>query len=329
MRIAVTGSIATDHLMTFEGRFAEQLLPDQLHQLSLVFLASDLQVRRGGTGANIAFGMAALGATPLLIGSVGRDAGEYLDWLRDHGVDVAGVRISPALASPRFTCTTDLDQNQIGTFYPGAMAEAAQIELGPLGPMDLVVVSPNDPAAMQRHTAECRARGTAFAADPSQTLSFLDGPAVRGLVEGATWLFTNAYESGLVHDKTGWSAADILEMVGTRVTTHGPDGIVVSRKGEPDLRVDVAPARSVAEPTGVGDAFRAGFLTAHSWGLDLERAAQVGAQLATYVVETVGTQEYTFTTQDFLDRLSASYGDGAAQDVAAHLMAPTSPPGEA
>jgi adenosine kinase len=321
MRIAVTGSIATDHLLTFDGRFAEQLLPDQLDKISLVFLASDLQVRRGGTGANIAFGMAALGQRPLLVGSVGRDAEDYLDWLRDHGVDVAGVRTSATLASPRFTCTTDRDQNQIGAFYPGAMSEAAQIELAPLGPVDLVVVSPNDPDAMLRHTAECRARGTAFAADPSQTLSFLDGGAIRALVDGARWLFTNEYEAGLVHDKTGWSAADVLELVATRVTTHGAGGVVISRKGEDDIVVPVAPARQIAEPTGVGDAFRAGFLTCQAWGLGLERSAQVGALLATHVVETVGTQEYRFSTAEFLARLAEAYGDEAATDVAPHLTA--------
>ena len=319
MRVAVTGSIATDHLLTFEGRFAEQLLVDQLAHLSLVFLASDLQVRRGGTGANIAFGMGVLGQRPLLVGSVGRDAGDYLTWLDDHGVDTGGVRVSETLASPRFTCTTDLDHNQLGTFYPGAMAEAAQIELAPLGEVDLVVVAPNDPGAMLRHSAECRARGVAFAADPSQQLAFLDGESVRQLVTGATWLFTNRYESGLVRERTGWSDEEVLDVVGTRVVTHGKDGVVITRKGEPELRVPVVPAEGALEPTGVGDAFRAGFLTATGWGLGLERSAQVGSLLATHVLETVGTQEYTVSRQAFLDRLAGTYGDEAAAEVGPHL----------
>ena len=319
MPIAVTGSIATDHLLSFEGRFVEQLLADQLDRLSVVFLAGDLQVRRGGTGANIAFGMGVLGQRPLLVGAVGHDVGDYLDWLSAHGVDVSAVRRSATLASPRFTCTTDLDQNQIGTFYPGAMAEAAEIELAPLGELDLVVVAPNDPGAMLRHTAECRDRGVPFAADPSQTLTFLDGAAIRALVEGARYLFTNEYEAGLVRQKTGWSDDEVLDLVGTRVTTHGAKGVVVSRKGEPDLHVDVAPARQVAEPTGVGDAFRAGFLSATAWGLDLERSCQVGALLATHVVETVGTQEYAFTAAAFVSRLGEAYGDQAAAEVEPHL----------
>lgn len=319
MRLAVTGSIATDHLLTFDGRFVEQLLPDQLASLSVVFLASDLQVRRGGTGANIAFGLGVLGQQPLLIGSVGKDAADYVTWLSDHGVDTSGVHVSETLASPRFTVTTDNDQNQIGAFYPGAMVEAAQISLAPYGPLDLVVVAPNDPGAMLRHTAECRDAGIPFVADPSQTLTFLDGDAIRQLVEGATYLFSNAYESGLITDKTGWSDADIVAMVGTRITTHGADGIVVARKGEDDLRVPVAPAEQIAEPTGVGDAFRAGFLAATAWGLGLERSCQVGALLATHVVETVGTQEYSYASDRFAERLASAYGDEAAAEVRPHL----------
>jgi adenosine kinase len=182
-----------------------------------------------------------------------------------------------------------------------------------------VVIAPDDPAAMLRHSASCRDRGVPFAADPSQQLAFMDGEAIRGLIEGATYLFTNDYEAGLVHDKTGWSADDVLGRVGTRVTTHGVDGVVVERRGEAPLRVGVAPARVVAEPTGVGDAFRAGFLTATAWGVGLERACQVGSLLATLVVETVGTQEYDFSAGAFLERLGEVYGDAAADEVRAHL----------
>ena len=320
MRIAVAGSIATDHLFTFQGRFADSLLVDQLSKISLSFLASDLQVRRGGTGANIAFGMGVLGATPLLVGAVGPDADDYLAWLREHGVDTTHVRVSERLPTARFTCTTDDDLAQLATFYPGAMAEAAQIDIADLGDLDLVVVAPDDPGAMLRHSASCRDRGVPFAADPSQQLAFMDGEAIRGLVEGATWLFTNEYEASLVHEKTGWTAQQVLEVVGTRVTTHGADGITVHRRGEPTLTVPVVPATEVAEPTGVGDGFRAGFLTATAWGVDVERAAQVGALVATHVVETVGTQEYAFSSDGFLKRFDQAYGAAAAEDVRPHLQ---------
>jgi adenosine kinase len=318
MRIAVTGSIATDHLMTFAGLFHEQLLPDQLDKLSVVFLADSLEVRKGGTGANIAFGMGMLGQRPQLIGSVGKDAADYLTWLSDHGVDTSGVRTSETLNSPRFTVTTDQAQNQIGSFYPGAMAEAANISLDDVD-VDLVLVSPNDPGAMLRHTAECRERGVPFAADPSQTLTVLDGDAIRELVTGAAYLFTNEYEAGLVAQKTGLTDAEILDVVGIRVTTHGGEGSIISRKGEPDIRVGIAAADKVVDPTGTGDAFRAGFLTGIAWGLDLERAAQVGSLVATHVVESVGPQDYAFTPESFLARFETAFGAAAAADLKPHL----------
>jgi adenosine kinase len=172
---------------------------------------------------------------------------------------------------------------------------------------------------MLRHSASCRERGVPFAADPSQQLAYMDGEAIRGLVEGATYLFTNDYEAGLVHEKTGWTAEQVLDAVGTRITTHGPDGISVFRRGEPVLEVAPAPAREVVEPTGVGDAFRAGFLCATGWGLSPERSAQVGALVATHVVETVGTQEYAFTPEQFVGRFAEVYGQAAAAEVAPHL----------
>src|SRR5437764_6966857 len=271
--------------MTFPGRFAEQLLPDQLTHLSVSFLVGVVEVRRGGVAASLAFGMGVLGGRPLLVGAGGADFADYRAWLERHGVDTSGVRVSELRHTARFVCTTDNDPNQIASFYPGAMSESREIELAPLGAVDSVVVSPNDPEAMVRHTRECRDRGIAFIADPSQQLSSLDGEQIRELVDGADVLLTNAYESALTEHKTGWSAAELLDRVGVRVTTHGADGTVVDRRGGEPLRVPVVPAKDVADPTGGGDAFRAGFLSGRSWGLSLERAAQVGSLLATLCPE--------------------------------------------
>jgi adenosine kinase len=322
VRIAVTGSIATDHLMTFQGRFADSLVVEQLEQVSLSFLVEDLQIRRGGVAANIAFGLANLGLDPLLVGSVGEDFVDYRSWLTRHGVDCSGVRVSELLHTARFICTTDSDQAQIASFYAGAMSEAREIELGPLSaqrPVDLVVISPNDPEAMLRHTEECRARGIPFAADPSQQLAWSDGPVIRQLVDGAAYLFTNDYEAALITQKTGWSEADVLARVGVRITTHGRNGVVIRRTGDEDIRVPVVPAERIADPTGVGDGFRSGFLAGLAWGLPLEQCAQVGCLLATMVLETVGTQEYALGSGDFLDRLARAYGEGAASAVEPHL----------
>jgi adenosine kinase len=316
VRIAVTGSIATDHLMTFGGRFAEALLPDQLAHLSVSFLVDDLEVRRGGTGANIAFAMGLLGASPLLVGAVGADFADYSAWLTRHGVDVSGVRVSELRHTARFVCTTDADQNQIASFYPGAMAEAREIELAALGPVDLVVVSPNDPAAMLRHTTEARERGIPFAADPSQQLSSLDGGDIRALITGADVLLSNAYESAVIEHKTGWSPAEVLTHVGVRVTTHGAGGVVIETAADESLKIPVVPARSIADPTGVGDAFRGGFLTARVLGLGLEPAARLGCLMATLCIETIGTQEYTVDPAEATSRLAEVYGADAAAEIA-------------
>jgi adenosine kinase len=318
VRIAVTGSIATDHLMTFPGRFADALLPDQLDHLSVSFLVDGLEVRRGGVAGNISYGLGLLGLRPLLVGAVGSDFTDYRAWLERHGVDTAGVRVSALRHTARFVCTTDLDQNQLASFYPGAMSEAGEIELGALGPLDLVLVGPNDPAAMRRHTDECRDRGIAFAADPSQQLSSLDGEATRALVDGAALLFSNAYESALIAQRTGWTPDEIRKRVEVQVTTHSADGTAVWDGGE-ELQVPVVAARSIADPTGVGDAFRAGFLAARSWELGWERAAQVGSLLATLCLESVGPQEYAVDRDDALARLSSAYGDDAATEIGAHL----------
>ncbi len=326
MRIAVTGSIATDHLMTFPGRFSESLMADQLDKVSLSFLVEDLEIRRGGVAANICYGMAVLGLHPILVGAVGDDFGDYRSWLDRHGVDTSSVHVSDLLHTARFVCTTDADHNQIASFYPGAMSDARQIELGAIaervGGLDLVVISADDPAAMLRHTDECRARQISFAADPSQQLARMDGPEIRQLVDGATYLFTNAYEAALIEQKTGWRVDEILDRVQTRVTTHGAHGCVVQRKNEVDIAVPCADEKAKKDPTGVGDAFRAGFLSGVAWELSLERCAQIGSLLATYVIETIGTQEYEVSESLFLKRLEHSYGPDAVADVRPHLRCP-------
>lgn len=326
MRIAVTGSIATDHLMTFPGLFADSLVADKLDKVSLSFLVEELEIRRGGVAANIAFGLGCLGLRPILVGAVGPDWADYQSWLERHGVDTESVHVSDVRHTARFVCTTDLEQNQIASFYPGAMSEARDIELKPIadrvGGLDLVVVGPNDPEAMLRHTEESRFRGLPFAADPSQQLARMGGEEIRPLIDGARYLFTNEYEAALTEQKTGWDADEILRRVECRITTLGADGARVERRGEAPVVVACPDEEFLLDPTGVGDAFRAGFLAGVAWGLSDERCAQVGSLLATYVIETVGTQEYELAQQHFLQRIATTYGDDAAADIAPHLSCP-------
>ncbi|WP_027340894.1 carbohydrate kinase family protein [Hamadaea tsunoensis] len=323
MKIAVTGSIATDHLMHFPGRFADQLIADQLDKVSLSFLVDDLVVRRGGVAANIAFGMGQLGLRPILLGAVGADFADYRSWLERHNVDCASVHVSEIAHTARFVCTTDEDQCQVASFYAGAMSEARNIELRPVadrvGGLDLVIVGANDPAAMVRHSQECRERGYAFAADPSQQLARMGGEDVLGLIDGAAYLLTNEYEKSLLEQKSGLTADQVLDRVAVRVTTLGKNGVEITGRDLERIHVPVAREITAYDPTGVGDGFRAGFFTGLSWGLGLERSAQVGALLATLVLETIGTQEYDVRADLFLKRLAESYGDAAADEVRPHL----------
>ncbi|GLY01773.1 carbohydrate kinase family protein [Actinoplanes sp. NBRC 101535] len=323
MKIAVTGSIATDHLMHFPGRFADQLIADQLHKVSLSFLVDDLVVRRGGVAPNIAFGMGKLGLRPILVGAVGVDFADYRSWLERHGVDCDSVHISDVAHTARFVCTTDEDLNQIASFYAGAMSEARNIELAPVversGGIDLVLIGANDPAAMIRHSEECRTRGFAFAADPSQQLARMDGSDVIRLIRGADYLLTNEYERSLLETKAGLTSEQVLDEVKIRVTTLGKDGVEITGRGIERIHVPVVPDVTATDPTGVGDGFRAGFFSAVSWGLGLERAAQVGSLVAALVLETVGTQEYDVRITDFLKRFGVAYGEAAVAEITPFL----------
>jgi len=322
--VLLAGSIATDHLMHFPGRFSEQLLADQLHQVSLSFLVDDLVVRRGGIAANIAFGMGQLGQNPVLVGAVGQDFADYRSWLERHGVDCGSVHVSDSHHTARFVCTTDDDMCQIASFYAGAMSEARNIELKPAVDRtgaDLVVISADDPAAMVRHSMESRERGYRFAADPSQQIARMSGDDLKLLIEGADLLFTNDYEKSLLESKTGLSESEINAQVNVRVTTHGKRGVSIIGKDVEPVSVPVARERAKVDPTGVGDGFRAGFFTGRAWGLSWERSAQVGSLVATLVLETIGTQEYEIKPADFAERMAESYGDDAAAEVLSLLPA--------
>ncbi|MFI0967706.1 carbohydrate kinase family protein [Streptomyces sp. NPDC021080] len=326
MRIAVTGSIATDHLMSFPGNFSEQILPDRLARISLSFLVGDLHLRRGGVAANIAFGLGLLGLSPLLVGAAGADFAEYGAWLQAHGVDIRPVRVAAQHQTARFLCITDEQQNQIAAFYAGAMVESREISLpetiARTHRPDLAVIAPDDPQAMLRHTQECRELGIPLAADPSQQLARLEGEEVRRLVDGARLLFTNEYESALLCEKAGWTEHQVRDRVGTWITTRGGDGVTLATAGDRTVTVPAVPAKEAADPTGAGDGFRAGYLAGLGRGLPHERAAQLGCALATTVLESVGTQEYRLTAHTLSARICDTYGPDAAAHIARHVEVP-------
>ncbi|GIF17774.1 adenosine kinase [Actinoplanes tereljensis] len=293
--ILVSGSIATDHLMTFPGSFAEQILPESLSAISLSFLADELTVHRGGVAANIAYGIARLGGRTVLVGAVGADFDvEYRGWLEASGVDCAGVLTSATAHTARFVCTTDRELCQIATFYPGAMSESESIDLAPIGDRHrptLVLIGPDMPGAMLRHAAVCRDRGWRFAADPSQQLATMTAAEVREFITGAAYLFTNEYEYDLLLDRTDLSDRQLTELVGLAVTTLGAKGVrLTDRLGT--STVPAVPVDRVIDPTGSGDAFRAGFLIGTARGLSPFAAAELGCQVATLCLAQPGTQTY-------------------------------------
>ena len=323
MRVAVAGSVGRDHLMTFPGKFTDSLVEGSLAKVSLSFLVDNLDIHRGGCAANIAFGMGALGLNPLLVAAVGKDWADYNDWLTRHGVNTEHVRISTDLYTATFIVTTDEELNQIASFFPGAMSEARELDIELIadraGGIDLFLIAPDDPDAMLRHSQTARRLGIPIAADPSQQLARMEGESVKELVIGAKYLFLNEYELALMLQKTGWSDAELFDQVQVRVVTLGAKGARIEEHGKSTITVAAPAENAKIDPTGVGDSFRSGFLAGLSWGLDHERCAQLGSMVATFCLETKGTQEYLFDRELFMGRFLEAYGAGAAREVAHHI----------
>ena len=321
MPIAVTGVIAMDHLITFPGRFSEGPARHGPHIAALTFLAERLETRRGGGAANIAYGLGGLGRDPVLVGTVGPDFADYQVWLKQHGVDTDSVRVVPDEPTARRVCATDIDGERVSTFHPGALRASRTLSLRSVmertGRLDLVVIAPGDPVATRRHTEECRVLGLPFAVHPSREAAGADRAHAKYAVSGASCLFTDEYESALLKESTGWTTPQVLARVGTWVTTLGPRGVRVERAGrEPSLVPAVGPdSVTVADPSGAGDALRAGFLSGAVRGAPAVRSAQLGCVLASFALETHGTQEYPMDVRALLNRVRGAYGHAAAAAI--------------
>ncbi len=308
MKLLITGSIAYDYLMTFPGSFSEHLLPEHLSRLSVSFLVDTMERRRGGCAPNIAYTLALLGERPAIMATAGQDFEEYRAWLESVGVDTSLVRVVPGKFTASFFCNTDQNNNQIATFYAGAMSEARHLSFYDLEEKpDLVIISPNDPQAMLRYARECRELGIRFIYDPGQQVARSSGEELRAGIEGANMLICNDYEFEIIRQKTGLTEADVLYHAEALIITRGAKGSTVLLR---DHRVDVpaVPARQVIDPTGVGDAYRAGFLKGLAIGADWETCARLGSVAATYALEHVGGQSHTFTLDEFRKRYEAHFG---------------------
>jgi adenosine kinase len=321
MDIIATGSIAYDYLMRFPGRFTDHLLHDQLHQVSLSFLVEEMTKHWGGNAANIAFTMAQLGLQPKLMGTAGRDFPDYRNWLERHGVDTTTVRQIDDVFTASFFANTDLDNNQIASFYSGAMAYAKNYRLADVynGIPDFVIISPNDPQAMSNLAQECRERGIRFIYDPSQQVPRLSGEELFRDMQGAYALVVNAYESEIISKKTGLSLDEIRKSVQILVITQGARGSHIYTDGEM-IEVPAFPPTEIKDPTGVGDAYRAGLMRGIASGWPLRLAGQVGALCATYVLENVGTQSHRFTLLEFIQRFRTQFDDEGLLDSLLHAV---------
>lgn len=311
MNIVLTGSVAYDYLMAFPGYFRDHILPDKLESISLSFLVESMVRQRGGTAPNIAYTLALLGGRPRLFATVGEDFEEYRQWLDSKGVDTTWARVVPGVYTASFFANTDRSNAQIASFYPGAMAHAAELSLREIedDPPDLVVISPNDPEAMKRYVAECQELGFPYLYDPSQQIVRLESDDLSRGIEGALALFVNDYEFALIQRLTGMNSEDILDRTQFMVVTCGEKGATVySNEGE-EIHIPVIPPERIVDPTGVGDAFRGGFLTAYSKSLDWETCGRVGALAATYCLEQQGPQNHSYTQKEFVARFREYFGD--------------------
>jgi len=315
MDILLTGSVAYDYLMTFPGHFKEQILPERLESISLSFLVDGMSKQRGGIAPNIAYTMALLGHKPRVMATVGEDFGDYRQWLDAKGVDTSLMQVVPGVFTASFFATTDKISAQIASFYPGAMAHSATQSLKDLEKKpDLVIVSPSSPDAMMKFPAECRELGIPYLYDPSQQVLRLEGEELARDMEGAYFLFCNDYEFGLISKKTGWSLDQILSHVKVLVITRGKDGADLYSDGNA-VHIPTVPEEEVVDPTGEGDAFRGGFLAGYSHGFDWKLCGEIGSLSAVYCLEQRGTQNHSYTRENFVQRFRNHFDDGGKLDV--------------
>ena len=307
MKLIITGSIAYDYLMSFPGKFTEHFLAEHMQRVSLSFLVDSMDKRRGGCAPNIAYTLALLGERPYLMGSAGQDFGEYRQWLDAAGIDTSLVVQVPDKFTASFFCSTDSENNQIASFYTGAMAHAAELSFRTVEEPGLVIISPNDPAAMVQYAEECRTLRIPFIFDPGQQCARMSGSELKDGVAGADVVICNDYEFELIRQKTGMGEDDVLGVAGALIVTRGEHGSsIMTRERKTD--VHAVPPDRVVDPTGVGDAFRAGLMKGMAAKAPLATCAQIGSVAATYVLEHLGGQSHAYTFAEFEARYEEHFG---------------------
>lgn len=310
MSVLVTGSIAYDYIMLFPGYFKDHILPDKIENISVSFLVDSMKRQRGGVATNIAYNLALLGERPRIMATVGQDFSDYRVWLEANGVDTAGIVVIPDEFTASFFVSTDRTQNQIAMFYTGAMAHAGELVIRDelrRGPIDLVVISPTDPRAMVQYVRECQALGLPYIYDPSQQIIRLDGEELAEGVRGSTMTIVNEYEFEMLKNKTGWTASQVAAVTQVLIVTCGEKGSEIHVGGDTTC-IPAVPARKQADPTGVGDAYRAGIIKGYLHKLPWTVTGQMGSLAATYALEELGTQNHRYTLEEFFARFQQAFG---------------------
>jgi adenosine kinase len=307
MSTVVTGSIAYDYLMSFPGKFTEHFLPEHMSRVSLSFLVDTMDKRRGGCAPNIAYTLALLGERPRLMGTAGRDFDEYRRWLEAAGVDTSLVKQVPDKFTASFFCSTDSESNQIASFYTGAMANASELSFRTIEGCRMVIISPNDPAAMVQYSEDCRTLGIPYIWDPGQQCARMSGDELREGLDGSAIVICNDYEFELIRQKTGLDEAAVVERTGALIITRGENGSTAQEKAR-SITVPAVTPHHIVDPTGVGDAFRGGLLKGLAMGADLEICCRLGSVAATYALEHLGGQSHAYTWNEFRGRYEKHFG---------------------
>lgn len=306
MRTVLTGSIAIDRIMVFPGRFSQVIQADKLHVLSLSVLIDQLKDTPGGVAANIAYTLALLEEKPVLYGSIGKEAASYIDDLAKMGINTEFVHFSD-LPTATFTVMTDQADCQIGGFYPGAMSDASLLTFNEFNEEDFFVISPHDPAQMAKQVQVCKNKKFRMFYDVGQQVSNVSAEDLRAGMDAAELLIVNDYEMGVLIKKTGWTHEEIISKLKTCVVTLGEKGCKIYHQGHPPISVPAVPIDKVVDPTGAGDAFRAGFLCGYVRDFPVEECAEYGSIAAAYCIGQLGTQTHTFTTEEFFARHKTNY----------------------
>lgn len=307
--IILTGSISIDRIMNFGGHYKELIQPDKLHVLSLSILIDKLTNSRGGVAANIAYNLALIGESPIVLGSIGRDAKDYLTDLGSLGINTKYIHVSD-MPTSTYTVLTDSDDNQVGGFYPGAMSDISKLSLEPwYNTQSLVIISANDPLGMDRLVKECIQHNLDYAYDLGQQVTNITIEQMKLAIEHAAILFVNDYELGTVIGRTGYSQSELNKMIPLIITTLGSHGTSITGSSiKESLTIPAVKNVTVVDPTGAGDSYRAGFLYGYLRHWDLARCAEIGSTIATYTISRHGTQTHTFTLADIIKKHYSAYG---------------------